>query len=52
MICDLCEEKEAGYIATKDNLLLYVCLDCGAKLVEARGYSCCKMDIKNGKKLS
>ena len=50
MICDLCEEKEANCVATKDSLILAVCTDCGAKLVEARGFSCCKVSLKQKEK--
>ena len=48
MKCEICEEEEADYIATKDNTLLHVCLDCGAKLVESGGYGCYKASLKNG----
>lgn len=42
MKCELCGEIEAGYIATQNNTLLHVCLDCGVKLVESGGWGCKK----------
>lgn len=47
MKCEICEEQDADYVATKNLTLLHVCLDCGVKLVESGGFGCKKANIKN-----